>query len=133
MGRPRTKFDLEVVEQLASCMATQDDIAYATGCSTRSVIRAYQSSPAFREAVDRGWSKARMSLRQKQLEVALAGNATMLIWLGKQYLSQKDKQEIENKGEISISIQRAMEELRSIPKGQLLAAQALLQAPMIEA
>jgi len=30
-------------------------------------------------------------LKRKQVEVALAGNTTMLIWLGKQYLDQSDK------------------------------------------
>lgn len=32
----------------------------------------------------------KMSLRRKQMGVALDGNVTMLIWLGKQYLDQKD-------------------------------------------
>lgn len=30
-------------------------------------------------------------LRQKQMEVALDGDKTMLVWLGKQYLEQSDK------------------------------------------
>ena len=29
------------------------------------------------------------------MEQALKGNTTMLIWLGKQYLDQRDKQEVE--------------------------------------
>ncbi len=33
-------------------------------------------------------------LRQKQFEIALNGNVSMLIWLGKQRLGQADKQEI---------------------------------------
>lgn len=32
-----------------------------------------------------------MSLRRKQIDVALGGNTVMLIWLGKQYLDQADK------------------------------------------
>jgi hypothetical protein len=31
-----------------------------------------------------------MRLRRKQIEVAMKGNAVMLIWLGKQILSQSD-------------------------------------------
>ena len=34
-----------------------------------------------------------VSLRRKQLEVALEGNPTLLIWLGKQFLEQSDKAE----------------------------------------
>jgi hypothetical protein len=34
-----------------------------------------------------------VSLRRKQMQLALAGDRTLLIWLGKQYLKQADKQE----------------------------------------
>lgn len=37
----------------------------------------------------------RINLLKKQYDVAMAGNVSMLIWLGKQYLKQKDKQENE--------------------------------------
>ena len=33
-------------------------------------------------------------MRRKQFEVANNGSVPMLIWLGKQYLDQKDKQEV---------------------------------------
>ena len=39
-------------------------------------------------------ANGRITLRKKQFEVAKAGNVTMLIWLGKQYLGQTDKQEV---------------------------------------
>lgn len=35
----------------------------------------------------------RIKLRQKQIQVAMAGNCTMLIFLGKNYLGQSDKNE----------------------------------------
>lgn len=35
--------------------------------------------------------KGRMSLRRKQWQAVENGNTTMLVWLGKQYLRQKDK------------------------------------------
>jgi len=35
----------------------------------------------------------RMSIRRWQMAKAKEGNPTMLIWLGKQYLGQKDKRE----------------------------------------
>lgn len=35
--------------------------------------------------------KGLVSLRRKQMEMALAGDRTMLVWLGKQYLGQADK------------------------------------------
>ena len=45
-----------------------------------------------------------MSVRRMQYRSAEEGNATMLIWLGKQYLDQKDKQEVDNKGAVPVTI-----------------------------
>jgi len=42
-------------------------------------------------------AKGKMSLRRKQIESALDGNTTMLIWLGKQYLDQKDQAVVDNR------------------------------------
>ena len=54
-----------------------------------------QFNSTFSEYRDKRKEPYRMSLRQKQKNVALVdGNVTMLIWLGKQELGQKDK--IEN-------------------------------------
>lgn len=36
----------------------------------------------------------RINLLKKQYDVAMSGNVSMLIWLGKQYLKQSDKQEV---------------------------------------
>jgi hypothetical protein len=33
-------------------------------------------------------------MRRKQMEVAMSGNVTMLIWLGQQYLGQADKETV---------------------------------------
>jgi len=41
----------------------------------------------------------RVNLRKKQYDVAMAGNVSMLIWLGKNELGQTDKQDIEQKTE----------------------------------
>jgi hypothetical protein len=37
--------------------------------------------------------KGKVSLRRKQFQMAIDGDKTMLIWLGKQYLGQKEKVE----------------------------------------
>jgi hypothetical protein len=44
-------------------------------------------------AFEKGRSLLNSSLRRKQIQVAMSGNVTMLIWLGKQHLSQTDRQE----------------------------------------
>jgi hypothetical protein len=44
----------------------------------------------FKEYLTKGRHNLKTSLRQAQLRVALEGNATLLIWLGKNLLSQSD-------------------------------------------
>lgn len=44
----------------------------------------------FQDAFSVYSAAARGSLRRKQFELAMNGDRTMLIWLGKQYLEQKD-------------------------------------------
>lgn len=47
----------------------------------------------------------KQNLRLKQYQIAMNGNVPMLIWLGKNELNQKDKQDIEHSGEFNIDIQ----------------------------
>lgn len=44
----------------------------------------------FSEIMEKGREEIRQSLRQAQLKLALSGNPTMLIWLGKNLLGQTD-------------------------------------------
>lgn len=46
-------------------------------------------------------AEGKEALRKKQYDVAMQGDKTMLVWLGKQLLGQKDKQEIDQKTEHS--------------------------------
>lgn len=43
--------------------------------------------------------EGKMSLRRMQWQAAENGNASLLIWLGKQYLNQRDKSNLEVTGE----------------------------------
>ena len=44
----------------------------------------------FYKAYKKGNCNMKLKLSEAQLKVAMKGNASMLIWLGKQYLNQKD-------------------------------------------
>jgi len=48
----------------------------------------------YAEPYKRGIATLKQSLRRKQVNLALRGNVTMLIWLGKQWLDQSDKREV---------------------------------------
>ena len=87
MGRPKLPIDAGIVRKLASRMMTKTEIARIVGCD-ESVIR-----KRFAEDYSFGRETGKKRLRDKQLQQALRGNTTMLIWLGKQYLGQADKTE----------------------------------------
>lgn len=62
-------------------------------------------------AIERGRAKGRRSLQAKQFEVAMKGNVSMLIWLGKQLLGQKDSVNIEHEGKLSQRVVPASEDI----------------------
>lgn len=49
---------------------------------------------SFSEYKEQKKEPMRINLRKKQYDIAMAGNVSMLIWLGKNELGQSDKQEI---------------------------------------
>jgi hypothetical protein len=88
MARPKKKVDPKMVQDLS-----------AIGCKVVEIARILEVSEdtlnrRFAVEIAKGKENLKMSLRRWQLESAKKGNVTMLIWLGKQYLEQKDK--IEN-------------------------------------
>lgn len=100
MARPRKELNSEEVFKLAKLACTHEEIADYFGVSKDTVERRLADDPDFAASYKRGLAEAKMSLRRKQLSVANTGNATLLIWLGKQMLNQKDRmeQEIGNLG-----------------------------------
>ena len=44
----------------------------------------------FRDIITKGKERTKQRLRQAQIKLALSGNATMLIWLGKNMLNQSE-------------------------------------------
>lgn len=100
VGRPRKELSPEEVEKLTRIGCTDEEIAGWAGVSIDTVIRRRKDDPDFAYHYEKGKSAVRMSLRRKQLAVANEGNATMLIWLGKQLLEQKDRSESTNTHEI---------------------------------
>jgi len=87
-GRPKAEIDLAEVEKLGALHATDQEIADWFHV-TRSTITRRKFTKKFRDAVDRGRSQGRVSLRRLQFEAARAGNPAILIWLGKQWLHQQ--------------------------------------------
>lgn len=84
-GRRPIELDRDQIIRMAACMCTVEEIAYVMGCSKDTIERNYM------DALEEGRAKGRASLRRKQYEVAMTGDKSMLIWLGKQLLGQSEK------------------------------------------
>lgn len=84
MGRKKKDIDVSEVERLAAEFCTQGEIAANLHISERTI----RGRADLKAAYERGQEEARVSLRRAQWQLAKAGNPSMLIWLGKQYLNQ---------------------------------------------
>ncbi len=82
--------NLAELEKLAAMQCTDEEIAAWFNVSPRTIERR-RKSPVFAETICRGKARGRISLRRAQLKILEQGNATMGIWLGKQYLGQADQ------------------------------------------
>lgn len=96
-GRPKAAIDLAEVEKLGALHATDQEIADWFEVA-RSTITRRKSGKKFREAIERGRSRGRVSLRRLQFEAAQDHNPAMLIWLGKQWLGQQQTLAVQQDG-----------------------------------
>ena len=88
IGRPVKYIDYDLVERLAKICCTTEEIAAVTGVCKRTL-----ENNAL-EFMQRGRNHGRAALRREQFRMAKAGNPTMLVWLGKQWLAQTDRQDL---------------------------------------
>lgn len=96
-GRPRTKIEKENFEKLCLMHCTLLEIAGFFDCSEDTIERwcVEKYGQTFAEVYKRKSARGNISLRRSQFQSAESGNVTMQIWLGKQWLGQKEYQEID--------------------------------------
>ena len=76
---------------------TDEEIASFLGISSKTIQRRKQDDEEYCLAYKKGFDMGRVSLRQSQYKSAVTqGNVTMQIWLGKQYLGQKDQVKVDD-------------------------------------
>lgn len=97
MARPLKQIDPEQVKLLAGIGCPVEEIALVLGCDKRTLER------RFAVVIETGRADMKKALRRKQVEIALKGDRTMLIWLGKQLLGQRDEQRMEHAGGVTIA------------------------------
>jgi hypothetical protein len=96
-GRPRTTQEYDTNDRLCAIQCTGEEIASVLGIdydTLNSNIK-HDKKLSFSEYFIKKSGGGKASLRRRQFELAANGNTTMLVWLGKQYLGQTDKTDIQ--------------------------------------
>lgn len=93
MGRPPKVIDWNKVETLCQIQCTQEEIAAVMEIHLDNLCLAAKREHGctFADLFKKWREGGRCSLRRSQWKKALEGNPTMLIWMGKQVLGQKDQ------------------------------------------
>ena len=91
MARPKIEINKAEFEKLCGMLCTKVEIAGWFSCSEDTVERwcKQQYNDTFCGVYKKLSSKGRISLRRNQFKLSET-NASMAIWLGKQYLGQRD-------------------------------------------
>ena len=105
-GRPQSQIDYEILDELCSLQCTGEEAASVLKIDYDTLNAALKRDGhiGFSEYLGKKRGKGKESLRRCQWKAAMAGNTTMLIFLGKQYLGQSDKQNIDQSGTLHIEV-----------------------------
>jgi hypothetical protein len=118
-GRPKFIIDYDQVEKLASIMCTMEEIATMLGCSHDTLSRDKEFCVVFK----RGLQYGKCSLRRKQFLLADT-NPAMAIFLGKNYLDQSDRREVENIVNVKVpmlnEVKQTFENMRMLNKAEVI-------------
>lgn len=91
-GRPRKVIDQTTFESLCEMQCTKDEICSILKCDEKTLtkwcIENYKLS--FSDTFKKVSAVGKMSLRRAQYKAAIEGNTTMMVWLGKQWLGQRE-------------------------------------------
>ena len=116
-GRPQKEIDKKIFENLCGLQCTLEEIAGVFDCSADTIERwcKREYGETFAEVYKKHSAKGKTSLRRIQFKLA-EKSAAMAIFLGKNYLGQKDniietdEQTLQAVGEALVKIKRAAEQ-----------------------
>ena len=116
-GRPQKEIDKKIFENLCGLQCTLEEIAGVFDCSPDTIERwcKREYKETFAEVYKKHSAKGKTSLRRTQFKLA-EKSAAMAIFLGKNYLGQKDniietdEQTLQAVGEALVKIKRAAEQ-----------------------
>lgn len=100
MARPEADIDWKKVDAYLQAHCNGTGIAGLLGISPETLYRACKRDHkiGFDEYSQQKKAEGKELLKAKQFETAMSGNVSMQIWLGKQYLNQRDRAEMEQSG-----------------------------------
>lgn len=110
-GRPPKKIDKKIFENLCAIQCTEKEICGCFDCCEDTLNswckKNYKDDDGnpmtFSDVFKQKREKGKASLRRSQWKLA-EKSATMAIWLGKQYLDQKDEVAVEQKETVTVVI-----------------------------
>lgn len=104
-GRPAKPISYDTIRRAASIGCSIEELAVMAGLSRSNFSLRLKEDDALLEAIERGRAAGQATLRRLQWQQAKAGNPTMLIWLGKQLLGQRDVVETEHSGDHTVRVE----------------------------
>ena len=95
--KPYSKINWEMVDELCVLHCTGEEISSLIGVNYDTLNAACKrvKGMGFSDYFKVKSAKGKASLRRRQYVLAEEGNTTMLVWLGKQWLGQTDRREVD--------------------------------------
>jgi hypothetical protein len=106
MARPAAIIDWNKVDELLEAGCTGTEISSFFGIHPDTLYRKCEADHkiGFAFYSQQKSAKGEMLIRQKQYDMALAGDRGMLIWLGKNRLKQSDKHDVSHTGTAPVTV-----------------------------
>jgi hypothetical protein len=102
--RPPFEIDYTDVKRRAGMGWTETEIAYHIGFTPEGFRLRKGKDDLLQSALNSGIANGKASLRSKQYELAMDGDKTMLVWLGKNRLDQRDKSEVDQTSTVNVTV-----------------------------
>lgn len=106
-GRPRKltadEATINQITGMAAIFCTKSEVCAVLRVSRPTLDRFFADNPEVLAAYEDGFGAGQMSLRRKQFKLA-DKNAAMAIFLGKNYLGQSDKLDLNHGGEVGMTV-----------------------------
>jgi len=96
----------EMIEELGKVQAEPEEVILSLDLASD----ALDAGQPLRDIYDRSIAKGKILIKQRQLKLA-ENNVAMAQWVGKQYLGQQDKQDLNLSGLVPVTI------VNDIPRG----------------